>query len=90
MIFESVFVTACGEPYIKGLTINGHIDTESLRNLKEDKEFWSATQSRTAATTRACFQTITRLGSTRFAALPGSFQLSFRTWWRYGGIALAG
>lgn len=67
MIFESVFVTACGEPYIKGLTINGHIDPESLRNLKEDKEFWSATQSRTAAT--ASVQT--RLGRAREILIVG-------------------
>ena len=67
MIFESVFVAACGEPYIKGLIINGHIDPESLRNLKEDKEFWSATQSRTAAT--ASVQT--RLGRAREILIVG-------------------
>ncbi len=49
MIFESVFVGACGEPYHEGRNIKGKIALDSLNSLKEDSEFRSATQSRTTA-----------------------------------------
>ena len=49
MIFESVFVASCAEPYAENRTISGKIDAESLSALKEDPEFRRATQSRTSA-----------------------------------------
>ena len=50
MIFESVFVAACAEPYKNKGTIKGRIDAESLRNLIGDPDFRGATQSKTADT----------------------------------------
>ena len=51
MIFESVFVAACVEPYMKKGTIKGRISAESLIKLKGDPDFRAATQSKTADTT---------------------------------------
>ena len=50
MIFESVFVAACAEPYQTGQVVKGMIDAASLDNLKEDGEFRGATQYETART----------------------------------------
>ncbi len=49
MIFESVFVAACHEPYTKDQQVEGEITLDSLNALKADPEFRSATQSRTTA-----------------------------------------
>ena len=49
MIFESVFVAACREPYLVGDKIDGEIDFNSLEMLKENAEFRSATQSQTTS-----------------------------------------
>ena len=49
MIFESVFVAACREPYLAGEPVNGTIDFNSLELLKDDSEFRSATQSQTTS-----------------------------------------
>ena len=49
MIFESVFVASCAEPYAENRTISGKIDAESLSALKADSEFRRATQSKTSA-----------------------------------------
>ena len=48
MIFESVFVAVCGEPYRATRRVDGKIDHGSLNALKENPEFRNATQSRTA------------------------------------------
>ena len=48
MIFESVFVAACAEPYANEGKIQGRIDPASLMALKNDSDFKSATQSKTA------------------------------------------
>ena len=50
MIFESVFVAACHEPYTKGQQVEGEINLDSLNALKSDPDFHSATQSQTTAT----------------------------------------
>ena len=50
-IFESVFVAACEHPYKLGQLVEGKISESSLSALKEDDEFKSATQSRTADST---------------------------------------
>ena len=50
MIFESVFVAVCTEPYGADQIVNGMIDAESLRDLKDDGEFRGATQFETAKT----------------------------------------
>lgn len=47
-IFESVFVAACERPYADGQLVNGRISERSLQVLKEDDEFYNATQSRTS------------------------------------------
>ena len=47
MIFESVFVAACHEPYVKGQPVEGKITLTSLNTLKDDPDFRSATQSQT-------------------------------------------
>ena len=49
MIFESVFVAACGNPYNEGKTVNGKIELASLEQLRDDPEFRSATQSQTTS-----------------------------------------
>lgn len=49
MIFESVFVAAC-TPYTKNGIIRGNINVQSLIDLKEDRAFREATQSRTSDT----------------------------------------
>ena len=49
MIFESVFVAACHEPYTKGQQVEGEINLDSLNALKSDPDFHSATQSQTTA-----------------------------------------
>ena len=49
MIFESVFVAACSKPYDTGQTVNGNIEPNSLNRLKDDTEFWHATQSQTTS-----------------------------------------
>lgn len=49
MIFESVFVAACHEPYLQGQQVAGGISLDSLNALKADSDFRSATQSRTTA-----------------------------------------
>ena len=49
MIFESVFVAACHEPYVTGQPVQGKITLDSLNALKSDPDFRSATQSRTTA-----------------------------------------
>ena len=48
MIFESVFVAVCTEPYLADQVVNGMIDAESLRDLKDDGKFRGATQFQTA------------------------------------------
>ena len=49
MIFESVFVAACREPYMNCQPVEGEITLDSLNTLKADQDFRSATQSRTTA-----------------------------------------
>ena len=49
MIFESVFVAACLEPYNTGKVVKGKINLESLKRLKDDNHFRSATQSQTTS-----------------------------------------
>jgi hypothetical protein len=49
MIFESVFVAACHEPYMNGKQVEGKISLDSLNTLKSDPDFRNATQSRTTA-----------------------------------------
>ena len=49
MIFESVFVAACSNPYSEGRTVNGKIELASLEQLRDDPEFRSATQSQTTS-----------------------------------------
>ena len=81
----------------KGLEIY----VEPLQRALNEKEKWNDDVRRRAGIAMlihafnsflagACLQTITRVESTRFAALPGSSQPSFRTWWRYDDTALAG
>ena len=47
MIFEAVFVAACGEAYRSGKGVKGRIGIGSLNNLKKDSEFSGAAQSET-------------------------------------------
>ena len=49
MIFESVFVAICDEPYMKGQQVEGEIRLDSLNTLKSDPDFRNATLSRTTA-----------------------------------------
>ena len=49
MIFESVFVAACREPHDAGGLVEGRIDLDSLKELKGDDEFRSATLSQTTS-----------------------------------------
>ncbi len=49
MIFESVFVAVCRNPYLAGEKVNGEIDFDSLEMLKENVEFRTATQSQTTS-----------------------------------------
>lgn len=49
MIFESVFVAACREPYETGQNVQGDINPNSLGILKDDTEFRRATQSQTTS-----------------------------------------
>ncbi len=49
MIFESVFVAACREPYSVGTVVEGSVNLESLNSLKEDDVFRGATQSQTTS-----------------------------------------
>ena len=49
MIFESVFVAACHEPYRQGQEVEGSITLDSLNVLKSDPDFRRATQSQTTA-----------------------------------------
>ena len=49
MIFESVFVATCDEPYQMKQEVNGKISSDSLERLKKDSEFRDATQSQTTA-----------------------------------------
>ena len=49
MIFESVFVAVCREPFSEGQAVSGRINLDSLIRLKEDEEFRSATQSQTTS-----------------------------------------
>ena len=51
MIFESVFVAVCTQPYTENSTINGRINAQSLRDLKNDTDFREATQSKTSDST---------------------------------------
>ena len=44
MVFESVFVAACGEPFAGGKVVTGKIDPVSVEALKVDEEFRAATQ----------------------------------------------
>ena len=48
MIFESVFVAACTEPYRNNRTVKGKITNKSLTALKEDVDFRAATQRTTS------------------------------------------
>ena len=50
MVFESVFVATCAEAYSSGALVKGMVNPDSLRRLRLDPEFYSATQSRTTAT----------------------------------------
>ena len=50
MIFESVFVTVCGQPYLSEGCVTGTIVPASLEMLKDDPEFRSAAQSQTTST----------------------------------------
>ena len=47
-IFESVFVAACERLYADGRLVDGRISERSVQLLKEDDEFYNATQSRTS------------------------------------------
>ena len=49
MIFESVFVAACGEPYQNGGRLQGRVSLESLHALKNDEAFRNATRSQTTS-----------------------------------------
>ena len=49
MIFESVFVAVCREPYLQNACVAGTIDGPSLDLLKDDPEFRRATQSQTTS-----------------------------------------
>ncbi len=49
MIFESVFVATCRGPYEAGLNVRGKIELDSLKELKEDSDFRSATISQTTS-----------------------------------------
>ena len=49
MVYESVFVAACG-PYLSNGTVEGTVDLDSLRLLKDDPEFRAATQLQTTST----------------------------------------
>ena len=49
MIFESVFVAACKESFRENEAVKGKINQQSLRNLKDDQVFRTATQSQTTS-----------------------------------------
>ena len=50
MVFESVFFAACSDAYSSDSLVRGQINPDSVRNLRADKHFMAATQSRTTAT----------------------------------------
>ena len=49
MIFESVFVAVCREPYRANMLVQGKVVLESLNHLKADREFRRATLRQTTS-----------------------------------------
>ena len=49
MLFEAVFVAVCSDAYSQRQAVKGKIDLNSLKALKEDAEFQSATQRQTTS-----------------------------------------
>lgn len=49
-VFESLFVAVCHEPYADWQLVAGHIDPDSVAQLKHDKAFQEAVQKGTSST----------------------------------------